>query len=48
MLVLALLPWLLPDGGRWRRMGLVPVLMAVLVHGRVQLADGVVTVQRGR
>ena len=29
-------------------MGLISVLMAVLVHGRVQLADGVVAVQRGR
>ena len=48
LLVLGLLPWLLPDGARWRRMGLMPVLMAVLVHGRVQLADGVVAVQRGR
>jgi len=46
--VIGLLPWLLPDGARWRRMGLVPVLMAVLVDGRVQLADGVVAVERGR
>ena len=48
LLVIGLLPWLLPEGGRWRRMGLISVLMAVLVHGRVQLADGVVAVQRGR
>ena len=48
LLVIGLLPWLLPDGGRWRRMELVPLLMAVLVHGHVQLADGVVAVKRGR
>ena len=46
--VLQLLPWLLPDGARWRRIGLAPIVMAVLVQGRVQLADGVVAVQGGR
>lgn len=48
VLVIGLLPWLLPDGGRWRGIGLALVVMAVLVHGHVQLADGVVAVQRGR
>ena len=46
--VLALLLWLLLDGARWRRIGLAPIVMAELVHGRVQLADGVVAVQGGR
>ena len=48
MLVIGLLPWLLPDGARWRRIGLVPVLMAVLVHGRVQMGDSYMCVHRDR
>ena len=46
LLLLGLLPWLLPVIGRWRRLALVPGLLAVLVQASVQLADGVVTVQR--
>jgi competence protein ComEC len=46
LLLLGLLPWLLPVIGRWRRLALVPGLLAVLVQASVQLADGVVTVQQ--
>ena len=46
LLLLGLLPWLLPVIGRLRRWALVPGLLAVLVQASVQLADGVVTVQR--
>ena len=48
LLVLGVLPWLLPCNGPWRPMGLLLTLSAVVVQGCVQLADGVVMVQRGR
>ena len=48
LLVLGLLPWLLTGWGRWRPMGLLLTLLAVVVQGCVQLADGVVAVQRSR
>jgi len=46
LLLLGFLPWLLPVMRRWRRLALVPGLLAVLVQASVQLADGVVTVHR--
>ena len=46
--VLQLQLWLLLDGARWRRIGLAPIVMAVLVQGRVQLAEGAVAVRGGR
>ena len=48
VLVLGLQLWLLPGWGRWRPMGLLLALLAVLVQGCVQLADVVVAVQCGR
>jgi competence protein ComEC len=48
LLVLGLLPWLLTGWVRWRPMGVLLTLLAVVLQGCVQMADGVVAVQRGR
>ena len=46
LLVLGLLPWLLGAGPCRRCWSLIPLATALLVHGLMQLGDGVVTVER--
>ena len=46
LLVLGLLPWLLGAGPCRRCWSLIPLATALLVHGLVQLGDGLVTVER--
>ena len=46
LLVLGLLPWLLGAGPCRRCWSLIPLATALLVHGLVQLSDGLVTVER--
>ena len=46
LLVLGLLPWLLGAGPCRRCWSLIPLAIALLVHGFVQLGDGLVTVER--
>ena len=46
LLVLGLLPWLLGAGPCRRCWSLIPLATALLVHGLVQLGDGLVTVVR--
>ena len=45
-LVLGLLPWLLGAGPCRRCWSLIPLATALLVHGLMQLGDGLVTVER--
>ena len=46
LLVLGALPWLLGASVRLRRWALLPMAAALLAHGLVQLADGLVVVER--
>ena len=46
LLVLGLLPWLLGGGTCRRCWSLIPLATALLVHGLMQLSDGLVTVER--
>ena len=46
LLVLGLLPWLLGARGSLRSWALLPMATALLVHGRMQLGDGLVAVER--
>ena len=46
LLVLGLLPWLLGAGPFRRCWSLIPLVTALLVHGLIQLGDGLVTVER--
>ena len=46
LLVLGLLPWLLGAAPSRRRLSLIPMAMALLVHGLVQFGDGLVAVER--
>ncbi|WP_392346259.1 ComEC/Rec2 family competence protein, partial [Parasynechococcus sp.] len=46
LLVLGLLPWLLGAARCRRRLSLIPMATALLVHGLVQLGDGLVAVER--
>ena len=46
VLVLGLLPWLLGAGPCRRCWSLIPLATALLVHGLMQLGDGLVTVER--
>ena len=46
LLVLGLLPWLLGAGPCRRCWSLIPLATALLVHGLMQLGDGLVTVER--
>ena len=46
LLVLGLLPWLLGARARRRCWSLLPLTIALLVHGRGQLGDGLVAVER--
>ena len=46
LLVLGLLPWLLGAAPCCRRLSLIPMATALLVHGLVQFGDGLVTVER--
>ena len=46
LLVMGLLPWLLGAGPCRRCWSLIPLATALLVHGLVQLGDGLVTVER--
>ena len=46
LLVLGFLPWLLGAGPCRRRLSLIPMATALLVHGLVHLGDGLVTVER--
>ena len=46
LLVLGLLPWLLGATPYCRRLSLIPMATALLVHGLVQLGDGLVAVER--
>ena len=46
LLVLGLLPWLLGEGPCRRCWSLIPLATALLIHGFVQLGDGLVTVER--
>ncbi|MDC3009938.1 competence protein ComEC family protein [Synechococcus sp. AH-736-G20] len=46
LLVLGLLPWLLEAAPCCRRLSLIPMATALLVHGLVQFGDGFVAVER--
>ena len=46
LLVLGLLPWLLGAAPCRRRLSLIPMATALLVHGLVQFGDGLVAVER--
>ena len=46
LLVCGVLPWLLGASSRRRRWALFPMTAALLAHGLVQLADGLVVVER--
>ena len=46
LLVLGLLPWLLGARGSLRSWALLPIAIALLVHGRMQLGDDLVAVER--
>ena len=46
LLVLGLLPWLLGAAPCCRRLSLIPMATALLVHGLVQFGDGLVAVER--